>query len=203
MINEIGETTEIFFGLLYGTLAVELLFAYVLPKVRKGGKTGRRERKSREFKSFVTLLLSLYAIFFMDTFFMYFSYYSGFGELPFPLTYLGVVLTLGGIGFRLWAILTMGKFFSPVVTVLEDHRVVDSGPYVHVRHPAYSGSIIMLIGIATTSRSIFSLVLSLIVSLLVYNHRAKLEERLLVQELGDEYISYMHRVTKRFFPRII
>ncbi|ABP95172.1 Isoprenylcysteine carboxyl methyltransferase [Metallosphaera sedula] len=202
MINNFAETVEIVFALSYGTLSVELLLTYLLPRVWKRGEQRGKIRR-REFGSYIVLIVTLFGIYFVDIFFTYFSFYSGLGELPFLLVYLGVILALVGIGFRLWAILTLGKFFSPVVTLLENHRVVDSGPYAYVRHPAYGGAIIILTGVAIASRSIFAIVLSITASLLVYSRRAKLEEKLLTQELGEEYISYMNRVKKRFIPGIV
>jgi protein-S-isoprenylcysteine O-methyltransferase Ste14 len=55
----------------------------------------------------------------------------------------GLVLFLGGIGFRLVAIRTLGKFYSHRVRLADDHQIVQEGPYSMLRHPAYTG---MLIG---------------------------------------------------------
>ncbi|MFF4749444.1 methyltransferase family protein [Streptomyces sp. NPDC002514] len=51
---------------------------------------------------------------------------------------LPVVFT-AAVGFRLWGVHTLGRFYSHRVRVLGDHQVVRSGPYRWVRHPAYLG----------------------------------------------------------------
>lgn len=53
----------------------------------------------------------------------------------------GLVLLVAGCGFRLSAILTLGRFYSRRVRLLDGHRVVMGGPYRWVRHPAYLGTL--------------------------------------------------------------
>jgi protein-S-isoprenylcysteine O-methyltransferase Ste14 len=60
---------------------------------------------------------------------------------------LGVGLFIAGAGYRLWAVRTLGKFYSHRVRRISQHRIVDSGPYQFTRHPAYAGMIIAHLGI--------------------------------------------------------
>ena len=50
-------------------------------------------------------------------------------------------LFAAGVAFRLWAVFTLGRFYSHSVRLRRDHRIVESGPYRFVRHPAYAGMI--------------------------------------------------------------
>lgn len=43
------------------------------------------------------------------------------------------------VGFRLWAITALGRFYSHRVRITGDHQVIEHGPYRLVRHPAYTG----------------------------------------------------------------
>lgn len=96
----------------------------------------------------------------------------------------------------------MGKHFSPIVTIYSNHRVVDKGPYKLVRHPAYGGAIITILGVSIALRSIFSLISVLIIAQ-IYNYRENLEERLLIKNLGEEYEEYKRRVRKKFIPYLL
>lgn len=60
---------------------------------------------------------------------------------PGPVHIAGFLLFASGITFRLWAVFTLGRFYSHSVRLRRDHRVVQTGPYRFVRHPAYAGMI--------------------------------------------------------------
>jgi len=59
----------------------------------------------------------------------------------------GFSLFLGGIFYRLWAVNTLGKYYSHIVREVSEHKIIKTGPYQHIRHPAYAGMIIANIGI--------------------------------------------------------
>src|SRR5262245_5554122 len=55
------------------------------------------------------------------------------------IAWLGVALTVIGLGFTVWARVQLGRFWSGSVTLKEGHRLVRSGPYAVTRHPIYTG----------------------------------------------------------------
>ena len=61
---------------------------------------------------------------------------------------IGIALFLLGVGYRLWAIRTLGQFYSHRVQTVAGHRIVMSGPYRFSRHPAYTGMIVANAGIS-------------------------------------------------------
>jgi protein-S-isoprenylcysteine O-methyltransferase Ste14 len=61
---------------------------------------------------------------------------------PTRLTWWRVAAAAGFIGFvalRLWAIRTLGRFYSHKVARQPGHLIVTHGPYAWLRHPAYTG----------------------------------------------------------------
>jgi protein-S-isoprenylcysteine O-methyltransferase Ste14 len=117
-----------------------------------------------------------------------------------PLVFLlGVALILLGAALRAWSILTLGRFFTPNVSVRTDQRVVERGPYRFVRHPSYSGSLLILLGLGPTMTNWASLVAIMLFSLAGLMYRGWVEERALSEELGRPYTEYMQR-TRRFIP---
>lgn len=69
----------------------------------------------------------------------------GPANLLVPLS-VGLGLLVCGVGFRWWAIRTLGRFYSHFVRKQEGHQIVDTGPYRFLRHPAYTGMLIANLG---------------------------------------------------------
>jgi protein-S-isoprenylcysteine O-methyltransferase Ste14 len=117
-----------------------------------------------------------------------------------PLVFfLGIALILLGTALRLWSMLTLGRFFTPNVMVRTDQQVVERGPYRFVRHPSYSGALLIMLGLGLTLTNWASLVVILLFSLVGLMYRVWVEERVLSAELGRPYTEYMQR-TRRFIP---
>jgi protein-S-isoprenylcysteine O-methyltransferase Ste14 len=174
--------------------ASEIIGAALIPALRaRGSARVRRDRGSRAL-----ILLTVGGSLIIA---LYFGY-ARLGQLPDWLFYPGIILMLLGIAIRQWAIAVLGRFFSLNVQVVEDHRVVDKGPYRLIRHPAYTGLLITFIGISLAVQSLGALLVLLAVFTVSFGYRIRVEERTLLTELGEDYASYMKR-TKRLIPYII
>ena len=104
-----------------------------------------------------------------------------------------------GILVRSIAIAQLGRFHTPNVAVLADHRVVDSGLYRHVRHPSYLGALIAFLGCSLALGNWLSLIIIMALSIVVYRYRIHEEEAALTASLGDQYRDYCRR-TRRLVP---
>jgi protein-S-isoprenylcysteine O-methyltransferase len=112
---------------------------------------------------------------------------------------VGLTLLWTGLAFRLWAVRTLGRFFKMAVVVQDDHRVVDSGPYRWLRHPSYTGALTITVGIGLAYGDWTSIAVMLLCPLIAFLIRIRVEERTLLDELGDEYAVYAQR-TARLVP---
>jgi protein-S-isoprenylcysteine O-methyltransferase Ste14 len=88
--------------------------------------------------------------------------------------------------------LILGSRFSIWVAIQQDHRLETTGLYRFIRHPSYTGAILTLFGWALTFRSGIGLLLALMMVVPLIR-RMEAEERLLIAEFGDEYLSYRRR----------
>ena len=120
-------------------------------------------------------------------------------HVPNVAHFIGIGLFLFGVCYRLWAIRTLGLFYSHRVRRLTQHKTVDSGPYCFTRHPAYAGMIIGNAGVSvyflnwvTMCVFLFALVPSILLRIIV-------EERML---FGIEGYSDFADKRKRLFPGI-
>ena len=121
--------------------------------------------------------------------------------VPFPLQILGLIGFAIGMGLTTWAML-VNRFFSRAVRLQPDRgqQVVTSGPYRLVRHPGYSGGLLLLLsaGFALGSWIAMTPIL-LMLPLMV--RRTLIEESMLARALPG-YTDYMPRVRWRIVPGI-
>ena len=103
---------------------------------------------------------------------------------------------------RQWAVAVLGRYFSNVIGIQENQKVVQSGPYRLVRHPSYTGILLIQIGIALALQSLVAIFAALAIFGLAYGHRMLNEEKFLIKELGSDYTQYMNR-TKRIIPFLV
>lgn len=122
-------------------------------------------------------------------------------KLPGFCIELGICLMLLGIVIRVSAVLTLGKAFTLNVQVTSRQRLIASGLYRKIRHPAYTGSILSLLGIALALRNLVSAGIVLVCCLVCYQIRIAVEEVALEIRFKEEYILYKHN-TYKLFPYI-
>ena len=122
------------------------------------------------------------------------------GEIPFWVRVGALVLLIAGTALREWAILTLGRFFSRTVRIEQGHRLVTSGPFRWIRHPAYTGMLIMYASILLALGTWVGAVLIFVLLLLATLYRIKVEEQVLVETFGDEYRAYRQRTASLFPP---
>lgn len=102
----------------------------------------------------------------------------------------GLVTAATGLGIRTWAVRTLGKFFTLHVQALPDHKVVRNGPYRFVRHPSYTGALLMLIGVPLLIDAWITAVVFGILFCAWTIVRIRQEELVLETALGPEYTAY-------------
>ena len=112
---------------------------------------------------------------------------------------LGLAAILLGTALRWVAIRVLGSYFTRDVAVIRDQPVVMRGPYRLIRHPAYTGTFLTMLGVGLAMTNWASLAALLICVFLGHFYRVSIEEQALTRTIGQPYIEYMRR-TKRFIP---
>ena len=115
--------------------------------------------------------------------------------------WLGLGLTVAGIGFALWARVFLGRNWSGRVTIKQEHELIQSGPYAIVRHPIYSGFLLAILGTALVEGQLRSL-LALPLATLGWWLKLRLEESFMAQQFGTAYLDYKRRV-KALVPFVV
>ena len=123
-------------------------------------------------------------------------------EIAILLDVIGLVLYLAGLTFTLWARSTLGKYWgistSQQVKLLDEHQLIQSGPYAFVRHPMYFGWWGCMFGL-TLIYPVLAVCLLFVFSVISFAGRARREEVVLAERFGEEWIEYKKN-TKMILP---
>jgi protein-S-isoprenylcysteine O-methyltransferase Ste14 len=111
-----------------------------------------------------------------------------------PATFwAGFAIVALGLGFTVWARVVLGRNWSGIVTVKQDHELVTEGPYRWVRHPIYTGLVVAFAGSAT-ARGEWRGVLAVLIVFVALWRKLTLEERWMIETFGDAYLRYREKV---------
>ena len=114
------------------------------------------------------------------------------------IAWTGVVLCVAGLAFCVWARFTLGRNWSGVVTFKGGHELITRGPYAIVRHPIYTGLLVMIVGTVI----VFGHVDGIIALPFVFWGlwiKLRYEEKLMLEKFPGQYAAYQRRV-KRLIP---
>jgi len=116
------------------------------------------------------------------------------------MPWIGLGITLLGLSLRLWARQSLKEAYQGNLQVQAEQRVIMAGPYQWVRHPGYLAFALQALGLGIGFSSISGL-LGCACLIFGLRYRIQVEEQMLVQAFGDEYLDYARR-THRLIPGI-
>jgi protein-S-isoprenylcysteine O-methyltransferase Ste14 len=124
----------------------------------------------------------------------------GFGTGPPPtaLVVVGGALVLVGVALAVWAAAALGGALVPWPAPVGD-AVVRRGPYARVRHPIYSGGLLMCLGIATATTWWALLPTGFLA--VWWALKCRVEERMLARRF-NAYANYCAAVRWRLVPLV-
>lgn len=128
---------------------------------------------------------------------------SRFRWAPTPdwVTFIGYALLAAGFMGTTWA-QSVNRHFETTVRIQSDrgHRVIDRGPYAHIRHPGYAFAAPLMAGMALSLGSLVALIPAAIATMLLAI-RTLGEDAMLRRDLPG-YADYAGRVTRRWIPGV-
>ena len=111
----------------------------------------------------------------------------------------GLLLCATGCVMLFFSLIQLNKNLTPFPSPKKSGKLVESGLYHYIRHPIYSGILLMTTGIGLIYNSLWKVTISLLLVILFY-FKSVYEEELL-SEKYREYKKYKEK-TGRFLPRV-
>jgi protein-S-isoprenylcysteine O-methyltransferase Ste14 len=109
----------------------------------------------------------------------------------------GLALCIAGAALAIWSRTLLGANWSAQVQIKHGHELVQRGPYALIRHPIYTGLILLFAGNALMVGD-WRGVIAVAIVVVSFWRKYLLVERLMAQEFGPAYGEYR----KRTYPLI-
>lgn len=154
--------------------------------------------RSRDSGTLRMLLVTVYACIGIAVW-LSFRTQGHFGAARMPVFWTGLLLMAAGMTLRFWSIRVLAHFFTVDVTIREGHELIRRGPYRHLRHPSYTGSLMTFLGFGLALGNVWSLLVVMLPVTVAFVWRMRVEERVLAEAFPVQYPEYA-RQTKRLIP---
>jgi protein-S-isoprenylcysteine O-methyltransferase Ste14 len=119
--------------------------------------------------------------------------------LPCWLRWAGFAMGLASLGLWTWTHVALGTFWSAQLQLRANHRLVTSGPYSRIRHPMYTAIWLWALSLGFVIANWIPIIFA-VSAVVILVARVPREERMMIEQFGDEYREYMRR-TGRFLPK--
>jgi protein-S-isoprenylcysteine O-methyltransferase Ste14 len=183
---------EVVFAVAAGLFVAVQLVSSVVTGVRARASAAVHVRADRGSLPFVMLFagVGVFGAVICATHVMIATVAPGVPVLRWLVFGLGIAVVVTGAAVRVWAMITLGRWFTYDVRVTVGQPVVQTGPYRWVRHPSYTGVLLVLLGIGLTLGNWLSLVFIVVFPTLGLVRRIRVEERALLDSIGEPYARY-------------
>jgi len=114
---------------------------------------------------------------------------------------IGLFIIMIGLIIRVISIRQLKQYFTYSVSKVESHLLIEKGFYKFIRHPGYLGQLLIFTGIAISLSNWLAVILMLLSTLVGYVNRIRVEEKFMIEQMGDIYSNYQKR-TKKLIPKI-
>jgi len=104
-----------------------------------------------------------------------------------------------GYILRIFAIRQLKQFFTVNVEIQSGHRLIQDGLYSRMRHPSYTGALLMFFAISLCYYNWISILVIVVPITAAFLYRINVEEMALVDNFGQGYKEYSGKV-KRLIP---
>lgn len=114
---------------------------------------------------------------------------------------IGLTFYIAGVSLRYWGIFHLRHQFTRHVVVRPEDELVSSGPYRFLRHPLYTGLLLISFGFSLYFIHWGIALIGAGLTSLALLYRIRIEEGMLVRHFGQSYQSWS-KTRKRLFPFI-
>jgi protein-S-isoprenylcysteine O-methyltransferase Ste14 len=188
-------------------IAKALVLAATVVMIAIRAPHGRRSRRVKVIRSHKTLQEAVLLILAWAGFFIPLIWIASpaFSFAEYPLRTGPLISGLACFVIGLWLFYRshadLGTNWSITLEVRERHRLITQGIYRRIRHPMYSALVLYGVAHALVIPNWVAGPSNLVAFAVLFALRVRSEERMMLEQFGDQYRAYMAR-TKRLVPGV-
>ena len=177
-------------------IAVEIYVVFTA-RIRRGGETGvKTSDRGSMLVLWVVIFSSITASFSVAAGYKAAAIHAGYW-----LQAVSLLLLCAGLAIRITAIYTLGRSFTANVSIHAKQTLHRSGLFRYLRHPSYTGMLLIFLALGLHMRNWLSLAIVLIPPFAALLYRIHVEEAALTGAFGEDYRDYI-RTSKRLVPGV-
>ena len=115
-------------------------------------------------------------------------------EINYIISVIFFIVYIMGWTLSLWAIKTIGNYWTIDIEIRDAHPLIKKGPYRYMRHPHYLYTFIELFGLPLVANAYYSLAIIMVIYIPVMSLRIYYEEKEMIKKFGEEYLKYKKEV---------
>jgi protein-S-isoprenylcysteine O-methyltransferase Ste14 len=165
----------------------------LLKRRLKGGAAAEKERSQKIIQTFARF------IFIGVLLIPGFDHRFNWSHVPLFLVIAGEIFTALGF-FIVFLVFRENSYTSAIIEIAENQKVISTGPYAVVRHPMYSGAMLMLLFTPVALGSFWDLPFVILIFIIII-WRLLDEEKFLSKNLSG-YTAYCQKTRFRLIPMI-
>ena len=159
--------------------------------LRKGSKDMSNTEFDKSSTKYISIVMGIaFILLFLSPLLNYFLIgkisYMGIGII-------GIFFGITGMIIRCVTFYTLGLFFTRTLQKTENQILITNGIYKYIRHPGYLSDILIFSGVAMALSNWIPVIFVMFAYPIVYAHRIKTEEKMLIDIFGEAYIHYQKR----------
>ena len=114
---------------------------------------------------------------------------------------IGLVFAAAGVALACWSRYLLGRNWSLAVQKKQDHELITAGPYKFVRHPIYTGLLLLFTGNAIIVGD-YRAIIAVAIVFGSFWYKLRKEEKWMNEAFGAAYVQYSKR-TKALIPGVL
>ena len=164
-------------------------------------RRAQRSSSSTDSRSMQVIMFGLTVAYFAAFFLAWMPHFQFAPGQKLSAFWVGTAMMASGSLLRRHCWRMLGTSFTGDVQARPDQQVVTRGAYAKLRHPSYTGAILINTGIGIALGSWAAALMLAVTSFAVYGYRISIEERALLAAIGEPYREFMS-TRKRLIPFI-